>query len=48
MWLGLLLYFIRLVDPAASRLLHELNVYKPDSVKELKEDVELYVFGGYE
>jgi len=29
---GLLLHFIRLVDPAASALLHELDVSKPYSV----------------
>jgi hypothetical protein len=28
---GLLLHFIRLVDPSASGLLHELNVSKPNS-----------------
>jgi hypothetical protein len=32
---GLLLHFIRLVDPAASGLLHELNVSKPYSVTPL-------------
>ena len=33
---GLLLHFIRLVDPAASGLLHELNVSKPYSVTPLR------------
>lgn len=33
---GLLLHFIRLVDPAASELLHELNVTKPYSVTPLR------------
>jgi CRISPR-associated endoribonuclease Cas6 len=33
---GLLLHFIRLVDPAASELLHELNVSKPYSVTPLR------------
>ena len=32
---GLLLHFIRQVDPAASGLLHELNVSKPYSVTPL-------------
>jgi CRISPR-associated endoribonuclease Cas6 len=33
---GLLLHFIRLVDPAASGVLHELNVSKPYSVTPLR------------
>jgi CRISPR-associated endoribonuclease Cas6 len=33
---GLLLHFIRLVDPAASALLHELDVSKPYSVTPLR------------
>jgi len=33
---GLLLHFIQLVDPAASGLLHELNVSKPYSVTPLR------------
>jgi len=33
---GLLLHFIRLVDPSASGLLHELNVSKPYSVTPLR------------
>ena len=33
---GLLLHFIRLVDPAASGLLHELNISKPYSVTPLR------------
>ena len=33
---GLLLHFIRQVDPAASCLLHELNVSKPYSVTPLR------------
>ena len=33
---GLLLHFIRQVDPAASGLLHELNVFKPYSVTPLR------------
>ena len=33
---GLLLHFIRLVDPAASGLLHELNASKPYSVTPLR------------
>ena len=33
---GLLLHFIRQVDPAASGLLHELNVSKPYSVTPLR------------
>jgi hypothetical protein len=33
---GLLLHFIRLVDPAASGLLHELNVSKPYNVTPLR------------
>lgn len=33
---GLLLHFIKLVDPAASGLLHELNVSKPYSVTPLR------------
>ena len=33
---GLLLHFIRLVDPSVSGLLHELNVSKPYSVTPLR------------
>ena len=33
---GLLLHFVRQVDPAASGLLHELNVSKPYSVTPLR------------
>jgi len=52
---GLLLHFVRQVDPSASGLLHELNTAKPYSVVPLRfrsrgRDVKGYVldpFGGW-
>ena len=40
---GLLLHFIRQVDPAASGLLHELNVSKPYSVTPLRFRSSIYI-----
>lgn len=44
---GLLLHFIRLVDPAASGLLHELNVSKPYSVTPLRFRSSQRIDDGY-
>jgi len=45
---GLLLHVVRQVDPAASGLLHELNVSKPYSVTPLRFKSRSRVENGYE
>jgi CRISPR-associated endoribonuclease Cas6 len=45
---GLLLHVVRMVDPAASGLLHELNVSKPYSVTPLRFRSRSRVESGYE
>jgi CRISPR-associated endoribonuclease Cas6 len=44
---GLLLHFVRQVDPSASGLLHELNVSKPYSVTPLRFKNKGHAEGGY-